>query len=193
MAPTPMATAAPAAGQPPPQPQPQPQPAKVLKYCSDLEGPIQTAVSREPRAPVHRVEWRKCWQPRRLGGSTGTELIRGGWEGAQRKGVMSGDPVEINPSIGSGYKVMSVGEWSSRWKRNDDFPACLAEECGSSDTREHYFTQTWCRGKRVWASESLCMSCHRFSWRSYRDPDFKTPEQYEKEVWEAVGAAGGRP
>ncbi|GIL82954.1 hypothetical protein Vretifemale_11645, partial [Volvox reticuliferus] len=102
------------------------------------------------------------------------------------------DPVEINPSIGSGYKVMSVAEWSSRWKRNEDFPTCLAEDCGSTDTREHYFTQTWCRGKRVWASESLCMACHRFSWRSYRDPDFKTPEQYEKELWEGVAATGGR-
>lgn len=27
------------------------------------------------------------------------------------------------------------------------------------------------------------MSCLRFSWRSYRDPDFKTPEQYEAERW----------
>ncbi|GLC34397.1 hypothetical protein PLESTB_000732800 [Pleodorina starrii] len=136
--------------------------AKALKYCADLQGPVQTAMSAEPRAPVHRVEWRK---------------------------VMNGDPVEINPSIGSGYKVMSVSEWSARWKRNDDFPTCLAEDCGSSDTREHYFTQTWCRGKRVWASESLCMACHSFSWRSYRDPDFKTPEQYEKELWEGLAAS----
>lgn len=31
----------------------------LLKYCSDLRAPIQTAVNREPRAPVHRVEWSK--------------------------------------------------------------------------------------------------------------------------------------
>jgi hypothetical protein len=48
--------------------------------------------------------------------------------------------------------------------------------------------QTWCRGKRVWESESLCLDCHRFSWRGYRDPDFKTPEQYEKERWGALVA-----
>lgn len=48
--------------------------------------------------------------------------------------------------------------------------------------------QTWCRGKRVWESESLCLDCHKFSWRGYRDPDFKTPEQYEKERWGALVA-----
>ncbi|KAG2496286.1 hypothetical protein HYH03_005519 [Edaphochlamys debaryana] len=134
-------------------------PPVPLRYCDDLRAPLQTHVASEPQAPVHRNEWRK---------------------------VMAGDPVEINPSIGSGYKVMSVAEWSGRWKRNEDFPACLAPECGGSDTREHYFTQTWCRGKRLWASESLCLACHSFSWRSYRDPDFKTPEQYEKELWEGI-------
>jgi hypothetical protein len=35
----------------------------------------------------------------------------------------------------------------------------------------------------VWESECLCLDCHKFSWRAYRDPDFKTPEQYEKEHW----------
>ncbi|KXZ42058.1 hypothetical protein GPECTOR_214g440 [Gonium pectorale] len=138
---------------------------KAHRYCDDLAAPVRTHVGTEPYAPVHRVEWRK---------------------------VMDGEPVEINPSIGSGYKVMSVQEWSARWKRNDDFPTCLAEECGSIDTREHYFTQTWCRGKRVWASEALCMACHRFSWRTYQDPDFKTPEQHEKELWQSM-AAGGAP
>ncbi|PNH11362.1 hypothetical protein TSOC_001752 [Tetrabaena socialis] len=145
---------APASGQPP---------AKAPRYCDALQQPLETAVSPEPRAPVHRVEWRK---------------------------VLGGEPVEINPSLGNGFKVMSVAEWSARWKSNPDFPGCLAEGCGSGDTREHYFTQTWCRGKRVWASEALCLACHRFSWRSYRDPDFKTPEQYEKELWESLAAGG---
>jgi hypothetical protein len=29
---------------------------------------------------------------------------------------MNGDPVEINPSVGHGMKIMTVDEWSSRWK-----------------------------------------------------------------------------
>lgn len=36
-------------------------------------------------------------------------------------------------------QVMTVDEWSARWKRNDDFPECL--KCGSSNTKEHHFTQ----------------------------------------------------
>lgn len=141
----------------PPASSPAAAPARAIRYCDSLQAPLETAVGPEPRAPVHRVEWRK---------------------------VMSGDPVEINPSIGSGYRVMSVSEWSARWKRNEDFPACLG--CGGSDTKEHYFVQTWCRGQRTWASESLCLGCHSFSWRSYRDPGFKSPEQHEKELWEAM-------
>ena len=42
---------------------------------------------------------------------------------------------------------------------------------------------------KKWESELLCLACHSFSWRSYCDPDFKTPEQYEKERWEALIAA----
>lgn len=45
--------------------------------------------------------------------------------------------------------------------------------------------QTWCRGKKKWDSECLCLDCHSFSYRSYCDPDFKTPEEYEKERWQA--------
>ena len=29
----------------------------------------------------------------------------------------AGEPVEINPSIGTGYKVMTVQEYVSKWKR----------------------------------------------------------------------------
>ena len=46
--------------------------------------------------------------------------------------------------------------------------------------------QTWCRGKKLWESELLCMDCHSFTWRSYRDPDFKMPEEYEREKWDAL-------
>lgn len=53
--------------------------------------------------------------------------------------VQTGEPVEINPSIGHGFKIMPVSEWSHRWKRNDDFPDCL--HCKSTNTKEHHFTQ----------------------------------------------------
>ncbi len=41
-------------------------------------------------------------------------------------------------------------EWSARWKRNEDFPACLG--CGGSDTKEHYFVQVGGEGVggRAW-------------------------------------------
>lgn len=46
--------------------------------------------------------------------------------------------------------------------------------------------QTWCRGKKTWESEVICMECHMFTWRAYRDPDFMTPEDYEKARWEKL-------
>lgn len=85
-----------------------------LKYNTSLTAPISTAVNDCPHARVHSREWRK---------------------------IQNGDPVEINPSVGYGYKIMSVDEWSARWKRNDDFPECL--NCGSKNTKEHHFTQAW--------------------------------------------------
>ena len=86
--------------------------AAELKYNTNLSAPISAAVNGAPKARVHSREWQK---------------------------IQNGDPVEINPSIGYGYKIMSVDEWSSRWKRNDDFPECLS--CGSKNTKEHHFTQ----------------------------------------------------
>lgn len=130
---------------------------KVLTYCDDLKAPLATAVSDRPRAVVHASEWKK---------------------------VMAGEPVEINPSIGHGLKVMAVEEYTALWKRNDDFPDCLA--CGSLNTKEHHFVQTWCRGLKRWESEALCLDCYMFSWRSYCDPDFKTPEEYEKLKWQEM-------
>ena len=106
---------------------------------------------------------------------------------------MNGDPVEINPSLGNGLKIMTVDEWSAGWKRNDRFPDCLA--CGSTATKEHHFMQTWCRGKKQFESEILCNDCHMFSWRSYSDPDFMLPEEYDKVRWERMvrDKASGRP
>ena len=83
-------------------------------YNKNLRAPIETEINETPKAKVHRVEWNK---------------------------IMQGDPVEINPSIGHGYKIMTVDEWSARWKRNEDFVQCL--QCGGVNTKEHHFIQTW--------------------------------------------------
>ena len=125
-----------------------------IKYCTNLQAKVETDINADPKAFVHSREWKK---------------------------IMNGDPVEINPSVGHGLKIMTVDEWSARWKRNDDFPDCLA--CGSLNTKEHHFIQTWCRGKRRWESETLCLDCHSFSWRKYCDPGFTTPSEYEKQRW----------
>lgn len=83
-----------------------------LAYNTNLRADIETVVGDKPKARVHSKEWFK---------------------------IMNGDPVEINPSVGHGYKIMTVEEWASRWKRNDDFPDCL--QCGSTNTKEHHFIQ----------------------------------------------------
>jgi len=126
-------------------------------YAENLRVDIFTDVNPNPRALVHSREWAK---------------------------IMNGDPCEINPSIGSGLKIMTVDEWSSRWKPNERFPDCLS--CGSTNTKEHHFQQSWCRGKKQFESELLCLDCHMFSWRSYSDPDFMTPEEHEKFKWEKM-------
>lgn len=130
---------------------------KIPQYYEDLKADIVTFVGENPKALVHSREWQK---------------------------IMNGDPVEINPSVGHGMKIMTVDEWSSRWKRNDDLPDCL--NCGSKNTKEHHFNQTWCRGKKKFESEILCLDCHMYSWRSYSDPDFKMPEEYEKDRWQTM-------
>lgn len=43
-----------------------------------------------------------------------------------------------------------------------------------------------CRGCKLWESETLCLDCLTFSYRSYKDPDFLTPEQREKIHWEQL-------
>lgn len=167
--------------------------------------------------------------------------------------MRAGLPVEINPSLGSGFKVMDWPEYFGRFKTSPEFPECLA--CGGRRTKEHFFVQaraarggrprwamcgvvaqgprapllagyatqahaptfgraydpacltpapasqidtsasvpraprlqthpqTWYRGKRFWESEAYCLDCAFFSYRGYRDPDFETPEQFEKRRW----------
>jgi hypothetical protein len=50
----------------------------LADITSNLRADIQTSVDDKPMVKVHAVEWAK---------------------------VMRGDPVEINPSVGHGYKV----------------------------------------------------------------------------------------
>ena len=111
-----------------------------------------------PTASVHKAEWER---------------------------VLAGEPVQINPSVGSGEKVMTIKEYASRWKANHDHPlltACIS--CKGINTKEHHFMQTWCRSCVQWEAEILCLDCHGFSHRSFKDPNFKTPAQHEKETWE---------
>ena len=171
---------------------------------SNLRAEVETSVDSKPMVKVHAKEWEKVRRetepPRRRAAETPSgrattdtrrprrpRLTRTTHPSPQ---IMQGKPVEINPSIGHGFKIMSVDEWAARWKHNDDpvFADCL--NCGGKNTKEHAFTQTWCRGKKKWDSECLCLDCHMFSRRQYCDPDFKTPEEYEKERWE--GLAGGK-
>ena len=92
--------------------------------------------------------------------------------------------VLIPDDDGYGMKVMTVAEFTDSWKRNDDYPDCLA--CGSLNTREHHFIQTWCRSAKHWTSETLCLDCQSWSWRSYCDPEYMTSEDHEKLMWEKM-------
>jgi hypothetical protein len=132
----------------------------LADLTSNLRAEVVVATADAPQVRVHAREWAK---------------------------IMAGEPVEINPSVGHGFRVMTVAEWAARWKPNEAFPECGV--CGSANTREHAFTQTWCRGKKKWDAEALCLDCHAFTRRTYCDPDFKTPEEAEKERWtELTGA-----
>lgn len=99
----------------------QPSIMSLADVTANLRAPVESRVESKPMVKVHAVEWAK---------------------------VMAGEPVEINPSVGHGYKVMSVKEWAARWKPNEAYPDCL--NCGSHSTKEHHFTQvTWWR-QRLW-------------------------------------------
>lgn len=78
-------------------------------YLKNLKAEIQVEVRNNP---CRRKEWYK---------------------------ILKGDPVEIPPSYGNGYRVMTIDEWARDWKPNPDFKECAA--CGSTNTREHHFVQ----------------------------------------------------
>lgn len=67
--------------------------AAVPKYNADLKAPIEEVVGNAPKAKVHRVEWAK---------------------------IQNAEPVEINPSVGQGFRVMTVDEWAAR---------CAQQQC----------------------------------------------------------------
>lgn len=106
--------------------------------------------------------------------------------------------------VSSGYNASQAG-WRGRPCESTREQHCIRERCEHccGAHRQHHFNdhplpaihatrpllstpcrQTWCRGKKKWESECLCLECHSFSFRSYCDPDFKTPEDYEKERWQ---------
>jgi hypothetical protein len=53
------------------------------------QAPIFTQVGVHPHAPDHAVEWRR---------------------------VLAGEPIEIDASEGFGMKVMTINEWTTKWK-----------------------------------------------------------------------------
>ena len=76
-----------------------------LAYNKNLRAEIETDVNESPRARVHSVEWRK---------------------------IQDGDPVEINPSVGHGYRIMTVAEWAARWKVIGWWRGCRHLSCNVS-------------------------------------------------------------
>jgi hypothetical protein len=126
----------------------------VPKYNEDLRAPLQTAVGDSPKVKVHRVEWAKVRQQGSgfaglaAAGSWAQTLLHQRLVCCCRVSpgdpavappclhllvcthvchtqVMAGDPVEINPSTGSGFRVMSVDEWAARFRWGFDFKPLL--------------------------------------------------------------------
>ena len=64
-----------------------------------------------------------------------------------------------------GMAVLTVREWARRWKKSAKFPECHA--CGSKDTKLISYHDDCVDNKRRWTSESLCLDCHKFTWREY--------------------------
>jgi hypothetical protein len=60
--------------------------AEPLAYNTNLRADIKKVVGADPKARVHSREWLK---------------------------ILNGDPVEINPSVGFGYKVPSAWHLTS--------------------------------------------------------------------------------
>ena len=65
--------------------------AEPLAYNTNLRADIRSSVGDDPKARVHSREWVK---------------------------VMNGDPVEINPSVGFGYKVQAPARHQSRPRKS---------------------------------------------------------------------------
>ena len=74
----------------------------------------------DPKASVHSVEWRK---------------------------IMNGDPVEINPCLGNGLKIMPP--WTSGAPGPAKRPISRLPGVGSTATKEHHFMQTWPRQETI--------------------------------------------
>lgn len=90
-----------------------------LSYNTDLRADITTHVGGNPKARVHSVEWRK---------------------------IQAGDPVEINPSVGFGYKVAPpASQAPPKWSRSLPPAARRSGLCSSdlftSDFIMQVFTQ----------------------------------------------------
>lgn len=64
-------------------------------------------------------------------------VVRHPWPDCSHQGLPPFAPVCLQ--VGHGYRVMTVEEWSARWKKNEAWPECL--QCGSKNTKEHHFTQ----------------------------------------------------
>lgn len=94
-------------------------------YITNLKAEIQVEVRSNP---CRRKEWYK---------------------------ILNGDPVEIPPSYGNGYRVMTINEWARDWKTNPDFKECAA--CGSINTKEHHFVQV----RRKIKERDICIHIYR--------------------------------
>lgn len=112
-------------------------------YHEQLRAPVTTHVGLSPYAKVHRAEWRKVLagaqrlsqldgvtrHPRGLGGRRHASRARGH--------LNAGDPVEINPSLGSGYKVTRPDDAS--------FCSCDSYILPAAARRERHFRWLACR------------------------------------------------
>jgi hypothetical protein len=67
-------------------------------------------------------------------------------------------------------------------------PSLTSARCPAPPAHPPARPQTWCRGRKRWQAESLCLDCQSFSFREYSDPDFMTPEEHQKAYWAQMTA-----
>ena len=84
--------------------------------------------------------------------------------------VLKGHPLPDDGPHG-GSLVRTVREWAARWSTSKKFPEC--HSCGSVDTKRIFFTDEALDGKRRWTSETLCLDCHKFTWREYIEEGYQ--------------------